>query len=331
MKRMEMTTSSSYHSTPNENQNQSSFFSKLNEETLPPNDTFSSGPSSNNSNNNNAKRNIRYLVLITLSILLVLVIIDLSTSSQHIQHWLKELLSWMEFHPYAGVLVFILVYALCTVLFIPGAILTIGCGFTFGYVYDTSLTKAVIIASTTVFLGASLGSIMAFLLGRYLFRDCVLNMAKEYPMFEAVDRALEHNGIKIMILLRLSPLIPYNALDFMSGITSISIASYSIALLGVLPGVVLYTFIGATASTLGDHDGDGMTGGGGGESQNPLVRKISLVFGILFAALGVSVAAYHANKELKKILEEQQQQQLEEETRHSLSSSHNEENLPEIT
>mmetsp|Transcript_35502 Transcript_35502/g.52003 ORF Transcript_35502/g.52003 Transcript_35502/m.52003 type:complete len:238 (+) Transcript_35502:364-1077(+) len=237
----------------------------------------------------------------------------------------------MEFHPYAGVLVFILVYALCTVLFIPGAILTIGCGFTFGYVHDTSLTKAVIIASTTVFLGASLGSIMAFLLGRYLFRDCVLNMAKEYPMFEAVDRALEHNGIKIMILLRLSPLIPYNALDFMSGITSISIASYSIALLGVLPGVVLYTFIGATASTLGDHDGDGMTGGGGGESQNPLVRKISLVFGILFAALGVSVAAYHANKELKKILEEQQQQQLEEETRHSLSSSHNEENLPEIT
>jgi len=184
MKRMEMTTSSSYHSTPND-QNQSSFFSKLNEETLPPNDTFSSGPSNNN---NNAKRNIRYLVLIILGILLVLVIIDLSTSSQHIQHWLKELLSWMEFHPYAGVLVFILVYALCTVLFIPGAILTIGCGFTFGYVYDTSLTKAVIIASTTVFLGASLGSIMAFLLGRYLFRDCVLNMAKEYPMFEAVDR-----------------------------------------------------------------------------------------------------------------------------------------------
>uniref|UniRef100_A0A7S4QV15 SNARE associated Golgi protein n=2 Tax=Ditylum brightwellii TaxID=49249 RepID=A0A7S4QV15_9STRA len=135
-----------------------------------------------------------------------------------------------------------------------------------------------------------------------------------------------------MILLRLSPLIPYNALDFMSGITSISIASYSIALLGVLPGVVLYTFIGATASTLGDHDGDGMTGGGGGgESQNPLVRKVSLVFGILFAALGVSVAAYHANKELKKILEEEEQQQLEEETRHSLSSSHNEENLPEIT
>mmetsp|Transcript_121 Transcript_121/g.220 ORF Transcript_121/g.220 Transcript_121/m.220 type:complete len:135 (+) Transcript_121:165-569(+) len=134
-----------------------------------------------------------------------------------------------------------------------------------------------------------------------------------------------------MILLRLSPLIPYNALDFMSGITSISIASYSIALLGVLPGVVLYTFIGATASTLGDHDGDGMTGGSGGENQSPLVRKISLVFGILFAALGVSVAAYHANKELKKILEEEQQQQLEEETRHSLSSSHNEENLPEIT
>jgi len=112
---------------------------------------------------------------------------------------------------------------------------------------------------------------------------------------------LEHNGIKIMILLRLSPLIPYNALDFMSGITSISIASYSIALLGVLPGVVLYTFIGATASTLGDHDGDGMTGGSGGENQSPLVRKISLVFGILFAALGVSVAAYHANKELKKV------------------------------
>ena len=91
---------------------------------------------------------------------------------------------------------------------------------------------------------------LAFLLGRYLFRDCVQRMASRYKIFQAIDRALEGNGLKIMVLLRLSPLIPYTALDYMSGLTSISFWSYALALVAILPGTIAFCFLGATASSI---------------------------------------------------------------------------------
>ena len=94
-----------------------------------------------------------------------------------------------------------------------------------------------------------------------------------------------------MILLRLSPLIPFNALDYMSGATSIPLWSYSVALIALLPGIIMYTFLGAMASSVGDIN----------SATNPTVRIISLVFGFVFAILGVAVAAYFANCELKKV------------------------------
>lgn len=177
------------------------------------------------------------------------------------------------------------------VLFIPGSILTIGTGFAFGAAFGTS--KGVLLASTAVFFGAFLGSMATFLLGRYLFRDCVVRMAASYPIFQAVDRALHSNGLKIMILLRLSPLIPYNALDYMSGITSISAWSYALALVAILPGVIMFTFIGASASSLVDGTKDA--------EESKVVRVFSLVFGITFAILGVSVATYYSKRELDQV------------------------------
>lgn len=178
-----------------------------------------------------------------------------------------------------------------TVLFVPGSILTVGTGFAFGSAFGTF--KGVVLASTAVFFGAFLGSIAAFLLGRYLFRDCVVRLAASYPIFQAVDRALQGNGLKIMVLLRLSPLIPYNALDYMSGILSISFWAYSVALLAILPGVVMFTFIGAIASSMVDGIKDA--------EENKVVRIFSMVFGITFAVLGFSVASYYSKLELDKV------------------------------
>lgn len=118
-------------------------------------------------------------------------------------------------------------------------------------------------------------------------------MAARYPMFQAIDRALQGNGLKIMILLRLSPLIPYNALDYISGITSIQLWAYSAALLALLPGVIMFTFIGATASSL--------TAGARDASEGKAVRIFSVVFGTTFAILGVSVASYYSKIELDKV------------------------------
>jgi hypothetical protein len=138
------------------------------------------------------------------------------------------------------------------------------------------------------------GSICSFLLGRYLFRGLVFRLAARYPLLQAMDRALEHNGLKIMILLRLSPLIPYNALDYISGVTSISLWHYSLALIGTLPGIILFCSIGATASSLSD--------GTKAAKENGQVRLWGMIMGILFALAGISVASYYSKIELDRII-----------------------------
>jgi hypothetical protein len=99
-----------------------------------------------------------------------------------------------------------------------------------------------------------------------------------------------------MLLLRLSPLIPYNALDYISGITSISIQQYSLALFGILPGTITFCYIGATASTFTD--------GTTSTFNNNTLHTIILILGIVFALAGGAVASYYSKIELDKILNE---------------------------
>mmetsp|Transcript_9198 Transcript_9198/g.15428 ORF Transcript_9198/g.15428 Transcript_9198/m.15428 type:complete len:246 (+) Transcript_9198:3-740(+) len=233
----------------------------------------------------------RVIVLLIICGSLIFIIIDSLTGHQ-VEQLCLGFLSWVQRHPSMGVLAVIVVYAVATVLFVPGSVLTIGAGFAFGASFNDT-AKGVALASLAVFVGAFLGSVGSFLLGRYLFRDFVVQLASRYAVFQAVDKALEGNGLKIMILLRLSPLIPYNALDYISGITSISFRTYCLGLLAILPGVVMFTFVGATASSLlTSHDE---------ASNNQTARIFSLVFGITFAVIGVLMASYYSKIELDKV------------------------------
>ena len=89
---------------------------------------------------------------------------------------------------------------LATVLFIPGSILTLGAGFVFSMAFG--LGGGVVLGTVSVFIGASLGAIIAFLLGRYLLQGQVKKLSNKYAIFEALNLALEHNGLKIFLLLR---------------------------------------------------------------------------------------------------------------------------------
>jgi uncharacterized membrane protein YdjX (TVP38/TMEM64 family) len=100
-----------------------------------------------------------------------------------------------------------------------------------------------------------------------------------------------------MLLLRLSPLIPYNALDYISGVTSISIKHYSMALVGLLPGAITLCYVGATASSLAD-----------GTSEAKGLRTAIMVFGIFFAFAGGAVASYYSKIELDKILNQENEE-----------------------
>ena len=106
------------------------------------------------------------------------------------------------------------------------------------------------------------------------------------------SRALESNGLKIMILLRLSPLIPFNALDYISGITSISLRDYIIALVAILPGALVLCFLGASASSLSDRTSS---------TSSTTIKVISIVSGIIFGGGGVYLASHYSKIELDRV------------------------------
>ena len=125
-------------------------------------------------------------------------------------------------------------------------------------------------------------------------------MVEKYSIVQALDEAFKQKGLKIFLLLRLSPIIPFNAINYIGGVTSIKLRQYSLALVGILLGTVLYVFIGATAGSLT-------------ESENAVsgpVAIAAIVIGIVFGLLAVFAASYYAKTEFNKIVAEQEQQAI---------------------
>jgi len=179
---------------------------------------------------------------------IIFVIVD-SLTNKYARTTILQFLEWIEENPTLGVVAFVAVYFICTICFIPGSILTLGAGFVFS-ASTQSLWTGVLLGTIAVFIGASLGAIASFLLGRYLFRDgFVARLTQKYTVFEAIDNALEEKGFRIMVLLRLSPIIPFNVLNYVSGITAIKFIHYCVACFAMLPGTILYVFLGASAGS----------------------------------------------------------------------------------
>eukprot|EP00804_Cyclotella_cryptica_P024918 CCRYP_011819-RB/>CCRYP_011819-RB protein AED:0.04 eAED:0.04 QI:197/1/1/1/1/1/2/282/255 len=207
--------------------------------------------------NNTSTFSKKLLIAIPFLSLLLFVIID-SQTSHHVQTAFQSLLAWISAHLVAGIFALITVYILATVAFLPGSILTLGSGFVYGKAFG--LGSGVALASGVVFVGACCGAIISFLLGRYLLREWVgERLVKRYPMFMALDEALKQQGFQIFLLLRLSPIVPFNAINYIGGVTAISLKDYTRALIGILPGTVLYCFIGASAGSLSESQ-DGVNG-----------------------------------------------------------------------
>jgi len=216
-----------------------------------------------------------------------------SLNNNYIKDGMDSFLEWVERSPTAGVFAFIGVYFIATVLFVPGSILTLGSGFVFANTFG--LGWGVVLATLAVFVGASTGSIASFLVGRYLLREWVeAKLSKKFSIFGAVDAALRNHGLRIMVLLRLSPIIPFNALNYVAGVTAVKFLHYVWALLAMLPGTVLFVFIGASAGSLADS--------GESASSNRTVTIVTIVIGVVFGILGVATTSYYAKKELNAVI-----------------------------
>jgi uncharacterized membrane protein YdjX (TVP38/TMEM64 family) len=135
------------------------------------------------------------------------------------------------------------VYIPATVFLVPGTLLTLVAGFSFG------LPLGVL----TISIGSTLGAAAAFLVGRTLARGWVEEKLGKSPRFRALDEAVGEQGFKIVLLTRLSPVFPFNLLNYAFSLTKVSFRDYVLASwIGMLPGTVLYVYLGTIAGDFAD-------------------------------------------------------------------------------
>ena len=173
-------------------------------------------------------------LLAVASLLVVLYFLDVQELIQVALAWISDLGPW-------GPVFFIVLYILATVLFLPGLIPTMAAGVLFGVIQGTLLVS----------ISSISGATLAFLTGRYLAREWVAAMIRGNQKFEAIDAAVAQEGWKIVGLTRLSPVFPFNLLNYAFGLTQVSLKDYFLASwIGMLPGTIMYVYIGSLAGNL---------------------------------------------------------------------------------
>ena len=148
--------------------------------------------------------------------------------------WVQGIGSW-------GAVLFAAAYVPAAVLFVPGSLLTLGAGFVFGLATGTVIVS----------LGSAAGAAAAFIVARRVAHDWVARRVARQPTLAAIGRAVETDGFKIVLLTRLSPVFPFNLLNYAYGLTSVPFSTYVVASwIGMLPGTIMYVYLGSAANSL---------------------------------------------------------------------------------
>jgi uncharacterized membrane protein YdjX (TVP38/TMEM64 family)/rhodanese-related sulfurtransferase len=165
--------------------------------------------------------------------------------------------SWVRDAGPVAPLLFILIYALATVLFLPGSVLTLAGGALFGPVLGTFYNLT----------GATLGATLAFLIARYLAADWVTN--KTGGRVKQLINGVEGEGWRFVAFVRLVPLFPFNLLNYALGLTRLRLLHYILATcVFMLPGAIAYTYLGYAGR-------EAVAGGEG------MIRKVLLALALL--------------------------------------------------
>jgi len=167
--------------------------------------------------------------------------------------YVQEFAGWVEGLGFWGPVVFIAAYTVAVVAFVPASILTLGAGAIFGVVEGVLY----------VFVAATGGACLAFLISRYVARAAVERRVAGNQRFAAIDRAVGAEGRKIVFLLRLSPVFPFNLLNYGLGLTRVRFTDYFAASVGMIPGTFLYVYSGKLAGDVA------ALAGGAGVARGP--------------------------------------------------------------
>lgn len=203
----------------------------------------------------------------------------------NLQGLFSKSLLWVDSLGWLAPIAFIVIYNIATLLFIPGSLLTLKGGCLFGFLWG----------SIYVLIAATIGATFAFLVGRYISRDWVCKQIGNKPNFKAIDKAVAKNGLKIVFLTRLSPIFPFNLLNYAFGVTQVSLKDYILGSVGMIPATAMYVYMG---SLIGDI-----------AMKNPSIPKNPETQFIQLLLQGVGLiatvfATFYISKVAKKALEE---------------------------
>jgi uncharacterized membrane protein YdjX (TVP38/TMEM64 family) len=221
--------------------------------------------------------------LVILALLAVVVV--LAAMKLPLRHASAHLVSELQGAGGWGMALFVLAFVVACVLLVPSSALSIAAGAAWGTV----------VGSLLAIPGSTLGAVAACLVARTIARPWARRRLASRPVVAAIDRAVGQRGFQTVVLLRLAPILPYNLLNIVLGLSSVRLRDFALgSLLGMLPLTILCVHAGAVAATLA-----GITDGGRPPTH---ARIVMLVVGLVATLIVVVLVTRRARRELAKIL-----------------------------
>lgn len=184
------------------------------------------------------KRNLGKLLSVGLGLVAIVVIARLTGLTEYISlDGLGRLRAWIDGFGVLAPLVFIAIYAIGTVAFLPGTPLSLLAGLVFGPVFGT----------LWIVIGATIGATLAFLIGRYAARGVVEGWTANNERVKKLDEGVETQGWRMLLVTRLVPLFPFNLQNYAYGLTKIGLGVYvGLTAICIIPGAAVYAFAGGS-------------------------------------------------------------------------------------
>eukprot|EP00638_Chattonella_subsalsa_P015033 CAMPEP_0117852704 /NCGR_PEP_ID=MMETSP0949-20121206/23237_1 /TAXON_ID=44440 /ORGANISM="Chattonella subsalsa, Strain CCMP2191" /LENGTH=279 /DNA_ID=CAMNT_0005700931 /DNA_START=148 /DNA_END=987 /DNA_ORIENTATION=+ len=197
-------------------------------------------------------------------------------------------------------------------IFVPGSILTLGAGYVFSR--SLGLIAGVLVASLAVQAGATIGALISFLIARHLLFETVQSWILKYPKMKAVEKALTYNGLTVLCLLRLSPIIPWGPLNYMMGVTGMPFNLYALSCIAMIPDTVAWVYIGASLGSF-TPTAQVKTDQNTNEGDTGMKHEwIVSVIGLLATIIAVYVLTSYSNRMLKKTIKNEGEEEANDQT-----------------
>lgn len=228
-------------------------------------------------------------------VLVVVVGLIVAVNVLPVEKHLNSLLEWVEGLGAWGPVILAAAYIVACVFFVPGSALTIGAGFLFGVVTGTIVVSC----------GSVLGASAAFWIGRTVARGWIGAKVSGNAKFAAIDDAVGRQGFKMVLLTRLTPIFPFNMLNYAFGLTKVRFVHYFFASwIGMLPGTIMYVYLGHAARSAAQSLG----GATSGPAEQTVAQQVFFWVGLVVAIVVAVFVTRIARKALNEAALEAEQE-----------------------